>query len=69
VGSVEPGSEDEFYKKRLAGPLATDNKPPYEQNRAEKCERTPTKPEGPAWRRALVPSLGIAGTGALLCAV
>ena len=48
MGSLEPGSENEFCKKKLAGPLATNNKPPHEQNRVEKCERTRKKPEGPA---------------------
>jgi hypothetical protein len=68
VGSMEPGSEDEFYKKRLAGPLASENKPPYEQKHAEEREQTSKKPEGPAWRRALVPSLYIAGPGVFLYA-
>jgi hypothetical protein len=68
MGSMEPGSKDEFYEKRLAGPLANENRPPYEHNHAEEREQTPKKPEGPAWRRALVPSLYIAGTGVFLYA-
>jgi len=69
MGSLEPGSENEFCKKKLAGPLATNNKPPHEQKHAQKCERTPKKPDGPAWRRALEPSLCIAGSGALRCVI
>ena len=68
MGSMEPGSEDKLYKKRPGGPPATENKPPYEQKLAEEREQTPKKPEFPAWRRALVPSLYIAGTGVLLYA-
>jgi hypothetical protein len=68
MGSMEPGSEDKLYEKRLEGPPATENKPPNERKPAEEREQTPKKPEGPAWRRALVPSLYIAGTGVLLYA-
>jgi hypothetical protein len=68
MGSMEPGSEDEFDKNRLAGPIATENKHPHELKHAEEREQTPKKPEGPAWRRALVPSLYITGTGMLLYA-
>jgi hypothetical protein len=68
MGSMEPGSEDKLHEKRLEGLPATENKPPYEQKHAEEREQTLKKPEHPAWRRALVPSLYIAGTGVLLYA-
>jgi hypothetical protein len=68
MGSMEPGSEDKLHEKRLEGPPATENKPPYEQKHAEEREQTSKKPKGPAWRRAVVPSLYIAGTGVLLYA-
>jgi hypothetical protein len=68
MSSMEPGSKDELYKKKRAGPLATEHKPPNEQKQAEGREQTPQKPAGPAWRRALVPSLYIAGTGVFLYA-
>ena len=68
MGSMEPGSEDKLHKKRLEGPPATENKPPDEQKHAEEHNQTPKKSERAAWRRALVPSLYIAGTGVLLYA-
>ena len=68
MGSTEPGSEDKLHEKRLEGSPATENKPPDEQKHAKEREQTPKKSEGPAWRRALVPSLYIAGTGVLLYA-
>ena len=68
MGSMEPGSEDTLHEKRLEGPPTTENKPPYEQKHAEEREQVPTKPRGPAWRRAVGPSLYIAGTGVLLYA-
>jgi hypothetical protein len=68
MGSMEPGSEDKLHEKRLEGPPTTENKTPCEQKHPEEREQTPKKPEGPKWRRALVPSLYIAGTGVLLFA-
>jgi len=68
MGSMEPGSENKLHEKKLEGPPAIENKPPYEQKPAEEREQTPKKSEGPAWRRALVPSLYIAGTGVLMYA-
>ena len=68
MGSMEPGSEDKLYEKSLEGPPATENKPSYEQKHAEEREQIPKKPKGPVWRRAVVPSLYIAGTGVFLYA-
>jgi len=68
MGSKEPGSEDKSQEKKLEGAPATENKPPYEQKHAEEREQTPKKAGDPAWRRAVVPSLYIAGTGVLLYA-
>ena len=68
MGGMEPGSEDQLNKKMLEGPPAAENKPPCERKYAEDREQTPKKPERPALRRALVPSLYIAGTGVLLYA-
>jgi hypothetical protein len=69
MGSIEPGSEDRLHEKRVESPLVSENKPPYEQKRAEERGQTSKKPKGPAWRRALAPSLYIAGTGVLVYAV
>ena len=66
MGSMEPGSEDKLHEKRLKGPSASENKPPYEQKHAEESEQIPRKPKGSAWRRAVVPSLYVAGTGVFL---
>ena len=68
MGSMEPGSKDKSHEKKAEGPPATENKPPSEQKHEEERKQTPKKPERPAWRRALVPSLYIAGTGVLLYA-
>jgi hypothetical protein len=68
MGSMEPGSEDKLLEERPKGPPATENKPPYEQKHAEERAQTPRKPKGSAWRRAVVPSLSVAGTGVLLYA-
>ena len=68
MGSMEPGSDEKLHEKRLEGPPATENKLPYEQKHAEEREQAPKKPRGPSWRRAVVPSLYIAGTGVLLYA-
>jgi hypothetical protein len=68
MGSMEPGSEDKLHEKRLEAPPAAENRPPYEQNHAEEREQAPKKAKGPAWRRAVVPSLYIAGTGVCLYA-
>ncbi len=68
MGSMEPGSEDKLHEKRLEGPPSIQNKPQHEQKHTEGSKPTPKKPEGPAWRRAIVPSLYIAGTGVLLYA-
>jgi hypothetical protein len=68
MGSMELGSENNLHEKKLEDPPATENNPPYVQKHAEEREQTSKKPEGPAWRRALVPSLYIAGTGVLLYA-
>ena len=68
MGSMEPGSEDGGAAKRLKGPPATEDKPPYEQKHAEEREQTHRKSKGSAWRRAVVPSLYVAGTGVLLYA-
>jgi len=68
MGRMEPGSEDKLHEKRPEGPPATENKPPYEQKHAEEREQTPKKPKDPAWRRAVVPSLYIAGSGVLMYA-
>ena len=62
MSNMEPGSEEKL-NERLEGPPATENKPPY--GHAEEGTQTP---ERPVWRRALVPSLYIAGTGVLLYA-
>ncbi len=68
MGSMEPGSEqDKLHEERPEHTPATEKKPP-EQKQAEEREQTPKKPERPAWRRAIVPSLYIAGTGVLLYA-
>ena len=56
MGRMEPVVEDKSHEKRPEGP------------RAEERKQTPKKPERPAWRRAIVPSLYIAGTGMLLYA-
>jgi hypothetical protein len=58
-GNMEPGSEDKLHEKKLEGPTAAD---------AEKREQPPKKSKGSAWRRAVVPSLYITGTGVLLYA-
>ena len=68
MGSMELGSKDKLQEKRLESQPAIENKPPYEQKHAEEREKALNKPEGPAWSRALVPSLYIAGTGVLLYA-
>jgi hypothetical protein len=68
MSNMEPGSEEKLNEKRLEGPPATENKPLYGQKHAEEGKQTPKKPERPVWRRALVPSLYIAGTGMLLFA-
>jgi hypothetical protein len=68
MGSIEPGSEEKLHEKRLEGPPATENKPPYEHKNAEEREQDPKKPRVPAWHRAVVPSLYVAGTGVLLYA-
>ena len=68
MDSMEPGSDDKLHEKRLKGLPATEYKPPYEQKHAEEREQTHRKPKGSAWRRAVVPSLYVAGTGALLYA-
>ena len=68
MGSMEPGSEEKLHEKRLESPPASENKPPYEQKHAEEREQAPKKPRGPAWRRAVAPSLYIAGSGVLLYA-
>ena len=68
MGSMEPGSEEKLGEKRLDGPPATESKPLFEQKHAEEREQAPKKPGSPAWRRAVAPSLYIAGTGVLLYA-
>lgn len=68
MDSMEPGSEDKLLEKRLEAQPAAENRPPYERKHAEEREQTSKKSEGPAWRRAVVPSLYIAGTGVFLYA-
>ncbi|HTY64853.1 MAG TPA: hypothetical protein VMG30_21570 [Acidobacteriota bacterium] len=68
MGSMEPGSAENLHEKRLEAPPATENKPPDEQKQAEERGQAPKKSRGPAWRRAVVPTLYIAGTGVLLYA-
>jgi len=68
MGSMEPGSEDQLNEKKLESSPATENKLPDERMYAEDRKQTPKKPERPALRRALVPSLYIAGGGVLLYA-
>jgi hypothetical protein len=68
MGSMEPGSENKLHEKRPEGPPAIENKPSHERKNAEERKQTPKKAERPAWRRALVPSLYIAGAGMLLYA-
>ncbi len=68
MGSMEPGSDDKLNEKKLESPPATENKSPQEQKHAGERIQTPKKSEGTAWRRALVPSLYVAGTGVLLYA-
>ena len=68
MGSTEPGFEDKLHEKGLEGTPANESKPSCEQTHAEECKQTPQKPLRPVWRRALVPSVCIAGTGMLLYA-
>jgi hypothetical protein len=68
MGSIEPGSEDRLHEKKADSPPAGENKPPYKQKRAEEREQTSKKSKDPAWRRALAPSLYIAGAGVLVYA-
>jgi hypothetical protein len=68
MGSKEPGSEDTLGEKKLEGKPDTEKRPPHEQNHAEEREQAPRKSERPAWRRAVVPSLYVAGTGVFLYA-
>jgi hypothetical protein len=68
MGGRETGSEDELNEKMRESLPATENKPPYERKHAEDHEQTAKKPGHPALRRALVPSLYMAGTGVLLYA-
>jgi hypothetical protein len=68
MDSLVPGPKDNLREKRPESLPAVESKPPYEQKHAEEREKTPQKPEGPAWRRALVPSLYVAGTGVFLYA-
>jgi hypothetical protein len=63
MDSMEPRSEDKLYEKRLAGSLATEDISPYEQMCAKEPEQTSKESQGPAWRRALNPSLYIAVAG------
>jgi hypothetical protein len=65
MSSMEPGPEEKLHEKRLESPPATENTP-HEQKHAEERKQDPKKPRSPAWRRAVVPSLYIAGTGVLL---
>ena len=67
MGSTEPSSEDKADDRRLAGQPAAEISP-SEQKPAEEHTQTPKKPKSSAWRRALLPSLCIAGMGTLLYA-
>ncbi len=68
MGSKEPGAEDKPNEKEPEESLAVENKPPSEQKHVREPGQLPSKSGNPAWRRALVPSLYIAGTGVLLYA-
>jgi hypothetical protein len=68
MGGTESGSEDKLHEKKAEGSPAAGNKPSSEQKHAGKPEQPPKKPGGRAWRRALVPSLCVAGGSVILYA-